>query len=168
MLGLKGFITNLGKYNEGYLVGEWVTFPIDEDELEEVFKRIGINEEYEEYFITDYDNYYDIDFDFGEYTSIDHINEVIEAVDDLSNHDLKKMKAVLEVEHYNDVSDLIDDLRNWELYEGMTKQDVAKEFLEGYFCDLPSFIEDYFDFESYADDYLYEYDETSYGTICKL
>ena len=31
---LKGFITNLGKYNEGELVGEWVTFPIDEDELD--------------------------------------------------------------------------------------------------------------------------------------
>ncbi len=24
----EAFITNLGKYNEGYLVGEWVKFPI--------------------------------------------------------------------------------------------------------------------------------------------
>lgn len=49
------FITNLGKYNEGELVGEWVTLPISEKKLQELFKRIGINEEYEEYFITDYE-----------------------------------------------------------------------------------------------------------------
>ena len=27
------FITNLGKYNEGELIGEWVTLPISEEEL---------------------------------------------------------------------------------------------------------------------------------------
>ena len=42
------YLTNLGKYNEGELVGEWVQLPISNEELQEVFKRIGINEEYEE------------------------------------------------------------------------------------------------------------------------
>lgn len=41
---LKIYLTNLGKYNEGYLIGEWVTLPVDDDELEEVKQRIGINE----------------------------------------------------------------------------------------------------------------------------
>ena len=36
------FITNLGKYNEGELVGEWVKFPTTPEEMQEVFKRIGI------------------------------------------------------------------------------------------------------------------------------
>ena len=36
------FITNLGKYNEGELVGEWVKFPTTAEEMKEVFKRIGI------------------------------------------------------------------------------------------------------------------------------
>ena len=36
------FITNLGKYNEGELVGEWVKFPTTAEALKEVFKRIGI------------------------------------------------------------------------------------------------------------------------------
>ena len=36
------FITNLGKYNEGNLVGEWVKFPTTEEELKKVFERIGI------------------------------------------------------------------------------------------------------------------------------
>lgn len=39
------FITNLGKYNEGELVGEWVKFPTTADELKKVFERIGIGQE---------------------------------------------------------------------------------------------------------------------------
>ena len=52
------FITNLGKYNEGELVGEWVQFPTTAEEIQAVFKRTGIGEkddvgyEYEEWFIT--------------------------------------------------------------------------------------------------------------------
>lgn len=52
---LKIFLTNLGKYNEGHLIGEWVSLPIDNDKLEEVKKRIGINKHYEEMFVTDYE-----------------------------------------------------------------------------------------------------------------
>ena len=49
------YLTNLGKYNEGELIGEWVQLPISNEDLQKVFERIGINEEYEEYFITDYE-----------------------------------------------------------------------------------------------------------------
>ena len=38
----EAFVTNLGKYNEGELVGEWVQFPTTEDKMKEVFERIGI------------------------------------------------------------------------------------------------------------------------------
>lgn len=41
---IKGFIANLEKHLEGELIGEWVTFPISEEELNEVLKRIGIGE----------------------------------------------------------------------------------------------------------------------------
>ena len=44
------YIANLGKYNEGYLVGAWFTFPIDEEDVKE---KIGLNEQYEEYAIHD-------------------------------------------------------------------------------------------------------------------
>ena len=46
---MKIFVTNLGRYNEGYLVGKWVKLPVSEDKLNEVLKEIGINEYYEEY-----------------------------------------------------------------------------------------------------------------------
>ena len=34
---LAAYVTNLGKYNEGYLVGEWVKFPVTPDEMQDVF-----------------------------------------------------------------------------------------------------------------------------------
>ena len=46
------YIANLGKYNEGELVGAWFTFPID---FEEVKEKIGLNDEYEEYSIHDHE-----------------------------------------------------------------------------------------------------------------
>ena len=42
------YIANLGKYNEGELVGDWFTPPVDYDEMAE---RIGLNDRYEEYAI---------------------------------------------------------------------------------------------------------------------
>ena len=44
------YIANLGKYNEGELVGDWFSFPLDEEVIAE---RIGLNAEYEEYAIHD-------------------------------------------------------------------------------------------------------------------
>lgn len=38
---VKGYITNLGRYNEGDLVYKLISFPISEDELNEALKEIG-------------------------------------------------------------------------------------------------------------------------------
>lgn len=78
------FLTNLGKYNEGELVGEWVDLPCYE--LDDVLERIGISplpdekgRYYEEYFITDYEN--DFGIAVGEYMPLSQLNELAEAVD---------------------------------------------------------------------------------------
>ena len=63
------YIANLGKYNEGSLVGAWFTFPIDEEDVKE---KIGLNAQYEEYAIHDTDNF---PIDIGEYVSIEELNE---------------------------------------------------------------------------------------------
>ena len=65
-----GYRHNLGKYNEGYLVGAWFTFPIDEEDVKE---KIGLNEQYEEYAIHDTDNF---PIAIGEYVSIEELNEI--------------------------------------------------------------------------------------------
>ena len=74
------YVTNLGKYNEGMLVGEWVHLPTTTKEMKDVFKRIGIGQQddfgcpYEEWFITDYDCYVTGLFrGFGEYENLDEL-----------------------------------------------------------------------------------------------
>lgn len=49
------YIANLGKYNEGYLVGAWFTFPIDEEDVKE---KIGLNEQYLEEVVEHKDDIY--------------------------------------------------------------------------------------------------------------
>lgn len=49
-------MTNLGKYNEGVLAYERVTFPTDAETVQAALKKIGIDGiRYEEIFIADYD-----------------------------------------------------------------------------------------------------------------
>ena len=36
------YITNLGKYNEGYLIGKWLKLPATDEEVEKVLKEIGL------------------------------------------------------------------------------------------------------------------------------
>lgn len=56
------FLPNLGKYNEGELVGKWVEINENSEiqDFEEYFKEIGINEEYDEFFITEYEAPFEI------------------------------------------------------------------------------------------------------------
>ena len=50
------YIANLGKYNEGRLVGETLKFPATTEEVQSLLKRIGVDGvRYEEIFITSFD-----------------------------------------------------------------------------------------------------------------
>ena len=52
----EAYITNLGKYNEGRLVGETLKFPATTEEVQALLKRIGVDGvRYEEIFITSFD-----------------------------------------------------------------------------------------------------------------
>lgn len=91
---LKIYLTNLGKYNEGYLIGEWVSLPCSDEELEAVKERIGINEYYEEYFITDYET--DISgITVKEYSNLDDLNELAETLEGLDDSDREVIEAML-------------------------------------------------------------------------
>ena len=97
------FITNLGKYNEGALVGEWVKFPTTAEELKKVFERIGIGakddfgQTYEEWFITDYDCYVDGLYDLlGEYANLDELNYLASKLDDIAYHFFHNRRDMLQ------------------------------------------------------------------------
>lgn len=165
---IKGFITNLGKYNEGDLVGEWITFPIDDEELKEVFQRIeidGVN--YEEYFFTDWES--DFELDLGEYESVDHVNELAEMFDALDDWDLEVVEAILECDT-NDIMEAIENVNNYIFYAGATLSDVAYELVEEcYFTkETPEIFKTYFDYDAFARDLSFEgYKETSGGVLVR-
>ena len=49
----EAYITNLGKYNEGELVGETLKFPTTKEEVQGLLKRIGVEgKRFDEFFIT--------------------------------------------------------------------------------------------------------------------
>lgn len=147
------YLTNLGKYNEGELVGEWVQLPISDEVLQEVFKRIGINEEYEEYFITDYEcDLYEI----GEYESINTLNEMAKKLDNLDEEQEQVVKVLMSECGY-DLDDAIEkaesgDYRIYTDCNDMT--DVAYAVIEecDYLRNVPETVARYFDYEAFGRD----------------
>lgn len=104
-------ITNLGKYNGGELVYKWLDLPFTDEELQAVLNEIGINEEYEEYFISDYDT--DITgLTIGEYDNIEELNNLIEEYDNLDEWDREKVSAIIEADSITlkEAIDCIDDV----------------------------------------------------------
>lgn len=153
---LKIYLTNLGKYNEGYLVGEWVTLPVDDDELEEVKKRIGINEYYEEWFITDYES--DIDgVEVNEYSDIEELNEIAEMLEELDDADIEVIGALMsEGYSFDEAIDKKDDVIIFVDCEDM--EDVARKYIEetGMLDDVPEHLANYFNYESFGRDMSFE------------
>ena len=125
----EAFIANLGKYNEGTLIGEWVKFPATPKEIQKAFEKIGIstNDElgnvYEEWFITDYNCNLDglvKNINFGEYENLDELNYLASKIGELNSYELEKFQIVLEVSDYTgsikDVINLTDNLDKYDIY----------------------------------------------------
>lgn len=171
---IKGFITNLGKYNEGELIGEWITFPIDEDDLNEVFKRIGLNhyDEEMEYINTGYDEYFFTDWetffvnDFEEFENIDDMNELAEK---LQYWDEDTYSAACEVWGKKYIN--IDEPDNYILYSNIeNEEDFGYYWIEVVDCyDLENLgdLRYYIDYERFGRDVASEIDGgfSRYGFI---
>lgn len=146
------FITNLGKYNEGELVGEWVKLPVSEEELETVFECIEINEEYEEYFITDYET--DITgLKVGEYDSIEDLNELAETLEDLDEYEREIVEAMISEDY--DLEKALEKKDDCVIYHDCNDMsDVAEQYAEetGLLDNIPENLRYYFDFETYGRD----------------
>ena len=165
------FITNLGKYNEGALVGEWVKFPTTAEELKKVFERIGIGakddfgQPYEEWFITDYDCYVDGLYDLlGEYANLDELNYLAARLDEMSDYDFELFEAVVEVggcgNSVKDLINLIDNLDSYMVLSNVTNDyDLGYYYIEESGCydtDKLGTLARYIDYESFGRDVRYE------------
>lgn len=165
------FITNLGKYNEGELIGEWVGFPTTPEEIQAVFKRIGIGQTdefgqpYEEWFITDYDcpipGLYDC---LGEYESLDELNYLANKIEEMTTAEQECFEAAVELGEYTgSVQDLINLTENLDCYE--LYSDIHSDSDLGYYYAEDSGIYDtgamgalsnYIDYEGFGRDIRFE------------
>ena len=159
------FITNLGKYNEGELVGEWVKFPTTAEEMKKVFDRIGIGQKddfgnpYEEWFITDYDCYVDGLYDkLGEYESLDELNYLASKLDEMSRGEYEQFQAAMEIgDHSGSVQEIINLTENLDCYD--VYPDIHDyDDLGRYYIDeldamqVPEHLKNYIDYEAYGRD----------------
>ena len=172
MDNIKIFLTNLGRYNEGYLMSEWVKLPVPADKLDEVLARIGINGEYEEYFITDFEAPF-ANLDISEYASIEELNEFARRLNEVEVWDKDKLGAVLEMESPRGIAgiiDIIDHLDDFDLLAGVEDDEELGRYYADDLCTLeaiPNHLRSYFDYEAYGRDIRLESVGcfTSYGYV---
>lgn len=163
------FITNLGKYNEGELVGEWVKFPTTHDELQKVFERIGIGsaddfgQPYEEWFITDYDCYVGNLYDkLGEYESLDELNYLASKIDEMDRGEYNQFLAAMEMgDHSSSLQDIINLTENLDCYDIYPniedEDDLGRYYIDEFdTMQVPEHLKNYIDYEAYGRDVAME------------
>lgn len=170
------FVNTWGNYNEnGADGGEWVTLPMDPDELEETLERIAdaMGDNDPEWAIHDYE--WGDNFDGGEiseYDNIQELNEYAQRLADLDKWDREKYAAMIEYWGRKYVD--IDDIDDYSLYS-----DIETDYDLGYYWAVESgcydlekmgHLANYFDYESFGRDIRFEADGgfTSYGFIKRL
>ena len=159
------YITNLGKYNEGELVGEWVKFPTTAEELKKVFDRIGIGQKddfgqpYEEWFITDYDCYVGGLYDkLGEYENLDELNYLASKLEEMGQGEYAQFQAAMEVGDHSgslqEIINLTDNLDCYDLYPSIQDyDDLGRYYIEELDAmQVPEHLRNYIDYEAYGRD----------------
>lgn len=180
---LKIYVANLGKYNEGQLVGKWIELPCTEEELQKLFVEIklahfengeyieGYEENgciYEEHAIHDFET--DIEgLKVEEYSSISELNELAETIESFDHYETIAFQAFLE--NGCDIEDAIEHVQDSEymIYSNCNDmEDVAREYAEetGLLDGMPENLRSYFDFEAFGRDMGFEGTYIFIGNDC--
>ena len=132
--GFGVFLTNLGRYNEGDLIGRWYgleDFPLEESDIA---GDLELDETHEEYFATDWQG---CPKDMGEYVSLSTLNDVADWIseqvaDGLSEEDV----CALLSEGHLGIEDAAEGTVELRLYRGMhTMAEVAEDMWDNGYPD---------------------------------
>ena len=127
------FVTNLGKYNEGELVGEWLALPTTSEQVKQCFERIGIDGiNYDEYFLTDYEStVYGVTNYIAEYSNLDELNYLARKLDKLNHDEIEICEADFDiVGHVQSVADLINLVDNLDCFQSLSN--ISEEYDLGF------------------------------------
>lgn len=162
-MDMQVYISNLRKYNEGELIGAWFQPPID---MEDIKEKIGLNEQYEEFVIHDYE----LPFEIGEHTSISEINRLCAMVEEIEDTPIYKELREIQAMWFSSLEDVIehkDDIICHSDCDSM--EDVAAYYIEetGQLGEVPSNLQNYIDYQALGQDMEIEgnFLVTSYGVF---
>ena len=165
------FVNTWGNYNEnGADGGEWITLPMDPEELEEVLdniaKKMGDNDP--EWAIHDYE--WTTEVELGEVHEMDSItywNNLLNQADGLDEYEAEETAAAMEAYGYTLEEAIKRQKRGcFIFYRNMDLSEVAEELVEECY-NLPEIALRYFDFDAFGRDLGFDgYTETKYGVIC--
>jgi antirestriction protein len=158
---IEAYITNLGKYNEGELCGEYLRLPATKEDVQELLSRIGVDGVlYEETFITDYEtNIHGLRGALGEYASIDELNYLATLINDMDRWDLQKFEAAIDLDSSTgNTSEFINLAQNLDCYDFYPdvydNYDLGRYLIDEMCCmEIPEYLENYFDYSAYGRDY---------------
>ena len=120
MTVFEAYITNLGKYAEGQLMGETLKFPATTEEVQSLLKNIGVDGvRYEEFFITAFDGDVMGLYDYlTEYENLDELNHLAHLISELDSDEIETLEAVLNKgDHTSSVADIINLVHNLDCYD---------------------------------------------------
>ena len=156
----EAYITNIGKYNEGELVGETLKFPTTTEEVQALLKRIGVDGiRYQEFFITSFDGDVLGLYEYlTEYENLDELNHLACLLAEMSQAEREKFEAVIDGgEHTSDVKDLINltyNLDNYDFYPDIDDEEaLGRLYLQEFGAiPVPEELVNYIDYEAYGRD----------------
>ena len=165
---LKIFVNTWGNYNKnGADGGEWLTLPMDAEELEEKLDEIAdrMGDTSPEWFVNDYATGI-YNFTISEYDARDiyELNALAADLDALSDDDFQKCAAILEVIS-RDIYKARDCMKDYHFFPDTTLEELAQEYIDD--CDdIPERWLPYIDVKTFALDLIFEgYIETANGVL---
>lgn len=154
------FLTNLGNYTEGELIGEWLELPASKEAINSTLKRIGSSDcpdsfgrIYEEYFISDYET--DISgLTIPEFCNLNDLNDLAEVINSFTSEEQAVAGAIFaECPDWEKALQIISD-HEYTFYEGADDMEaVAIDYVNdtGLLDNAPDVLKLYFDYASFGE-----------------
>ncbi len=159
---IKLAIEEWGLYNAGVLACKWWDMDADYEEIKAFYTALRVKHgiypaDDLELFNADWEcDTFDI---INEATSFKDAQSHYEKIEGLEDHELKKL-AYLTTQCGYDFNAALDNLDDCDLYEDMSLEDLAYDFVEnGLFGEVPAHLTNYLDYDAIARDLGYDYVE---------
>jgi antirestriction protein len=168
------YLTDLAAYNSCYLIGEWVSLPLDGAKLTYKIREIlaegqlqcKSSQHHEEWFITDYEWEADLSlFKVDEYADVFALNDLVEELSSLDEHELLQVQFLLyegydirySIDNHDDVQ--IYDYRSSNSFKDVYEL-LAEDLVdEGCYGEIPANLTHYIDYSAIGRDLSFDYTE---------